>query len=740
MCDVLQSTSEMGSLDVLMRRFVIGVAHLPESDLKDFLTGTVTADIYNALYRTRTDYYRIIKEEEAFLDLMYFYAFHPDMSELKCDLSPLEDGLANHIWDNIEVASNEFSQDYQSDYSKKFLIKTKFHIDLFSKYFNLRKEINRICFSGTTNLKAAFFCKLVPIVELYDKIESYTNDDNKYNFNIVAANLLVYPVWDSFANEKLPPYTLQNISQDRQSEIYRDVTQYVTNAVQRRDNDELEKLQHSLPSFSLIQGCTGSVTEFNMGKCTLYAIQSQLVNYNFRATPKRVNGAVLVTVHDERDLEKFLRDSANFQTLSIVGRSENTLHDVAGELSKQIHCTATQTTSAVLTNIGLYFDEVESFDAQKSSLDVAYIIATLDTYTMESSKIAETVDKNVGELITAAIVCAAADLVSAASTLAIALARLCNPFGWLTGSVDPNDVVEAMEYVMEATNRVARAAKLSSIVSSVQEMVSSMVEKFEKNQQFLESVKYLIDNLHITDAPDDDRFQESQALFLSKYGEYEPALTLPDITKVVGYLKHLVTESCDIIEEVRGPSLVVGPYKTYISGDGLCYRTEISVDVLADTYSEIYQYQFDLMEAMASVMRAKTGVHAARNMDSGWENAARCDTRPFADTLNRFAMLAGASYVVYEIQQWHAVKDYCDRLQYLRGGKRPTDCNGMDTDITKLLSLSAHHCEWLRVYKSIPTKIEKASYKDVTTGSDSAKISISALFAGLIFKFPTATG
>ena len=159
-----------------------------------------------------------------------------------------------------------------------------------------------------------------------------------------------------------------------------------------------------------------------------------------------------------------------------------------------------------------------------------------------------------------------------------------------------------------------------------------------------------------------------------------------------------------------------------------------------ETYYEIYDFQFDLMEGLASFTRAKTGLNAAKNISFAWTSTVEnCESFSTADKLARYAMLAGVSYTSYQLQMWLAVEEYCDILEYEDGGTRPSVCQGVDTDITALVAYKTKSCvgnkDFTR-YFSIPARDYTTNkYKNIMMENIFAQLDIHNLFAGKRLEF-----
>ena len=119
--------------------------------------------------------------------------------------------------------------------------------------------------------------------------------------------------------------------------------------------------------------------------------------------------------------------------------------DVARHINKEIQCTGDNVASGIFQELQGYFTKLHSFDAAKADADIAFINDRLNLYAAESVALSAHVDKSIDELVTGAVACATADAAYQGVKLGISIARVVNPFGWFSGSANPNDVLEAIE-------------------------------------------------------------------------------------------------------------------------------------------------------------------------------------------------------------------------------------------------------------------------------------------------------
>ena len=192
------------------------------------------------------------------------------------------------------------------------------------------------------------------------------------------------------------------------------------------------------------------------------------------------------------------------------------------------------------------------------------------------------------------------------------------------------------------------------------------------------------------------------------------------------YLEAIVKEGGSIIEKAKGtvPSRI-----TAFSGPkGYCWKTPVSIRELTSTYQKIYDFQFKLMAVFASYFRFMTGKTAARKVGKSFDDIMKDGNLEQTSITEREEFTTACSYVLYNLQQWKVMEEYCDLLEYTEGGKRPTECQGIKTSISDLLNRKKRQC----ILKS--TGVIGISSKPESK-TDKAFISLKDLFAGKWVRF-----
>ena len=174
--------------------------------------------------------------------------------------------------------------------------------------------------------------------------------------------------------------------------------------------------------------------------------------------------------------------------------------------------------------------------------------------------------------------------------------------------------------------------------------------------------------------------------------------------------------------------------KSILYAQGFCESTPALADEMIAIYEEIYEYQFDLMGAMAAYVRSSVALDAAKDINTEFEEVTKLNVNS-GTTLTTLQMMGGLSCMTYTTHVLETVYLYCNVLEYMEGGKQPPECKGVDTDVALLIANIEPVCvsETYRYYY-VPTSSS-------STENDKAYIDINKLMSGSLvhFQVPDAT-
>lgn len=222
-----------------------------------------------------------------------------------------------------------------------------------------------------------------------------------------------------------------------------------------------------------------------------------------------------------------------------------------------------------------------------------------------------------------------------------------------------------------------------------------------------------------------DDFASIKQKFLDDYKAYDPQVEKPELSAMTGKWEEMIEGTCQVILECT-TNLCAGP-KAIVRGQGLCPKAKAKAQEMIATYEEIYDFQFELIESMATYMRAAVSLDAASSITGDYDALTR-EAKVDANAVNDLKTLTILSYISYKINIWRIVEDYCNILEYQRGGTRPSVCNGVNTEIASLASFVIPPCREVHDYREVP----------IASNGNLAFMSLGDLYAGkpVTFQIP----
>ena len=357
-----------------------------------------------------------------------------------------------------------------------------------------------------------------------------------------------------------------------------------------------------------------------------------------------------------------------------------------------------QTTGARFAELRQYFVKLQSFNYEKATADVAFLQGEIDSYNKTAQRLSKEISSRVWSLLAKALGATSLGVFERI----IVFAECMNPAAFVTDSDKISDIKDTIEGVGEQLVDVAEAQSLFNSFESLSELLLKIGIDFYSNTVFLQDTYKMLPESGGTMTPEE--FEKSKNKFLTNYNDYSPQVFEDNIAKVESEWENVIESACDLLEEndvlpVSGLNVIVPTY---------CWELKTLIQELIEVYSEIYDYQFELMDAMAAYIRAMTGYTSAKEISKDFDRIMNVDSRD-GDNVHESELIGMVSYITYEVQQQQAVIDYCNILTYKNGGKEFEECKQRNINIAEVLSLEPAKCTFTYEYVDIPIKERKAS-------------------------------
>ena len=138
--------------------------------------------------------------------------------------------------------------------------------------------------------------------------------------------------------------------------------------------------------------------------------------------------------------------------------------------------------------------------------------------------------------------------------------------------------------------------------------------------------------------------------------------------------------------------------QTTFAGLGHCLTTQGDISKMMEIFSKIYNYQFDLMETLATAVRAYQSQFFANRLDTRLRVTSEQDLSSEEDdkAISLHQMML-SFYLIYRIHTLQVVVQHCNYLQFKNAGEMPSVClSAMRTleqrELSNLIAFQAGKC------------------------------------------------
>ena len=550
----------------------------------------------------------------------------------------------------------------------------------------LRDEIRRSCEKPKSSDQV--FCsslpELVQLVDSYQTAKGSGDSSPQWNAYLLHFLMLKYNFPSEFQQVQYPQVNEANDLMIKNLEVFFEVTS-------NKQTDRLRDLLSLVPDLKTIK--SGCHTTWNLPRnskksvCVFWKAIIQMKIYAISSTPP-ANGKVTEVLNTNIDYQNFLSLNEMNNILTAVenqANAQNILTDwLSGELKKEVNDR--------FHGLKTYFQQVESFNRAKADSDVAYASTKLEHYASEVGSLTDELGSSLERLINWAIAAVSAEAAEDLAQVTVSTFAYLNPVEAVFVSSSLNEFADRVNKLAHTLNELGEMLNMKDSLDNLFTQSQSIKAKFNENSEFLEVVRSLVQG--IASGASTDNFEEKKQKFLYLYNKYDPKVGKPELTALTSLWETMIDDTCDTI--LGQDTGLAAAMISHIQMERACPKTKVLAQKMIESYVEVYDFQFELIEAMASYMRATTAVEAANSIVGNYEQL------PSVVDQNDVKIPTLASLVVYKTALWKSTDDFCNILEYKEGGVLPSVCEGLDTNIASLASYVSPTCRNVEEYKDIP--------------------------------------
>eukprot|EP00794_Sanderia_malayensis_P002995 gene2995-3453_t len=645
------------------------------------------ARLFDLSVKFRKDMRRLVEKEGTAIpshSMYQYWLYNPHINEA-CNQRLDEYGERNRLrsqkfrTDIGNLSAKSFEQFVKGNVAK--VKKLAVELGKSSIGPEMKKQVQMLCYDEykydsdkePSGLRKFIFCELQSLIRFMKKMRKLTKEAKKASkwtteqlrtfHSALRIDLFVHIeyYYGAFYSDK-----------PKKVKDYERTINTIVELVKAGNFDQLKMLIKFLPSDILT--CAGShmtTTE----DCYFKQILDQLVTH-FKFSDVQNNGRKRIMLSTATNYEKLLQFRQMDRILVVV--QENQLTSVA--LAKDI----TNSNNQRFVELRNYFVQLQSFNQNKAKADIEFIEGWIRKYKTSANQLAKDVGGGLMRLLKGAVHSTIAEVAGKAAAMALAVAEACNPLKTIFGGSSAGDILSAAEELGVAMGKMSTALSLRGKLDTLINKATDLAMRFGKNSDELKRVMELVKSYETSDSV---KLEMQKKLFMEKYSAYSPEVKRPELAEVESYWNEVVTEACDIINGLETLAATTVSFLE-VKDHGTCVKLPVKIAEMMATYTEIYDFQFDLMETLASSMRAKIGKRAAQYIASNFKSMPLRKN----DNTKRYRNIYTLSYLTYNFQTWNTIETYCDKLQYAEGGVRPRECQGKRTKLPSLMSRTKRIC------------------------------------------------
>lgn len=314
---------------------------------------------------------------------------------------------------------------------------------------------------------------------------------------------------------------------------------------------------------------------------------------------------------------------------------------------------------AVVTGISGYFLGLAKYDQGIAEQDVAFLQGKLNDYEQRSSTASEKVQDDTQAVMIAANVALVAQLAEEIAILAAKIANHLNPFKTIFTGVEVADIYEQAGEVARASQELTHGIALFATFKDVYNDMAELAEGLADNAKQITGLDTLVNSIK-ENGVENVGFDSQK--FIEAYGGYTPKVDRSALAKNDALWAVYKDSTCELLFGAEGTG--AGVTQAVTGGMLLCENLEGTLAEFFALRENIFDFQFDVVDALASVVRGNIAKKLSK--DISVKN----------DRLKASTLLLGFFMTQYKLQFEASL--YCDKWQYINQGIKIKPCMNKD--------------------------------------------------------------
>lgn len=307
--------------------------------------------------------------------------------------------------------------------------------------------------------------------------------------------------------------------------------------------------------------------------------------------------------------------------------------------------------------ISNYFQGLAKYDQAIAQADVTFLTDKLKEFGGKAKTMSEKVQKDIKDAMEALLGTQVAQVIEESAILTLKIAEHLNPLKVIFGGVQAGDIYEQTAEVARSVQELARGSALMANLTSVYEDLSGLAKDFKDNADQISNLSDMVEAIK-NNKIGEIGFDADK--FIKGYGDYTPKVNKARLAQNDALWAAFKQSTCDLLFGAKGAGASVS--QGVVGGMLRCERLEGTLAEFATLRENIFDFQFDLVDALARVVRGNVAKKLAESITVS------------NDLLDASQLMLGFFMTQYRIQSHASL--YCDKLEYLNQGEKITGCSG----------------------------------------------------------------
>ena len=245
-----------------------------------------------------------------------------------------------------------------------------------------------------------------------------------------------------------------------------------------------------------------------------------------------------------------------------------------------------------------YFKGLAEYDQGIAQADVTFLKDKLKEFDNRAGTLSRRLEKDVQGAMKALITALALQVAEESLVLGLKIAENSNPLKVIFGGVEAGDTYEQTAGVARAIAEAGKGVALMVNLASVYEDLSALARDFKDNAAQISNLYEMVEAIK------KNKIEEigfGAAKFIKGYGDYTPKVSKARLAQNDALWAAFKDSTCDLLFSAQGVG--VSATQGVVGGMLLCEKLEGTLAEFAALRENIFDFQFDLVDALAGVVR-----------------------------------------------------------------------------------------------------------------------------------------